>query len=153
MSQLAFQSPFNPHSFSPCSFACLFSLFAADAETHRNYSEFSNCFPGCLGCFLGYSLSVEFYSNSIWWLGGRWQQVLVVTDRMALHDFAVSIVQVFPQATGFSYWCPLKFPRLARPTITGNPLCPWQKTTEMWSLGRRTLARFSYVFWSEPCNT
>lgn len=30
----------------------------------------------------------------MWWLGGRWEQVLVVTDRMALDDFAVSIVQV-----------------------------------------------------------
>lgn len=92
---VGFPISLQPTQLSRCSFVRLFSSFAADVETHWNYWEFSKCFPKCLGYFTGYSLSTEFYSNSTWWLGGHWQQVLVVTDRMALDDFAVSIVQVF----------------------------------------------------------
>lgn len=91
MSQPTFQSLFYSPQFLPrlCSFTFLFSSFAAGLETHWNYSEFSKCLHGCLGCFLGYSIPTEFYSHSTWWLGGCWQQVLVVIDRVALDDFAV----------------------------------------------------------------
>lgn len=156
MSQPTFQSLFYSPQFLPrlCSFTFLFSSFAAGLETHWNYSEFSKCLHGCLGCFLGYSIPTEFYSHSTWWLGGCWQQVLVVTDRVALDDFAVfhSAKTQSSQNTDFSPWYPVKFPTLAIVISTGHSLFPRQKTTEMGYLGRMP-AWVQYVFWSEPATS
>lgn len=120
---------------------------------HWNYWEFSKCFPGCLGCFFGYSLSMEFYSNSTWWLGGRWQQDLVVTDRMALDDFAVSIVQVFSIGHRVLLLISSKVSQASNAHKHWKFFMPMPKDNRDVTTGRRTLPWSPYVFWSESCNT